>query len=83
MATWPDKRFLVWTAVFDREVPAQKVSNGVGASFFAALRCVRKTCTLYAVWGQGERPWITLPEHCIDELLPWNCKPDSALSDAA
>ena len=23
------------------------------------------------------------PSNRIDELLPWNCKPDSALSDAA
>ena len=41
--------------------------------------------------GLDPQAWLTeilhrIPEHPsnrIDQLLPWNCKPDSALSDAA
>ena len=41
--------------------------------------------------GLDPQAWLTdvlhrIPEHPsnrIDELLPWNCKPDKALSEAA
>ena len=41
--------------------------------------------------GLDPQAWLTevlhrIPEHPsnrIDQLLPWNCKPDNALSDAA
>ena len=41
--------------------------------------------------GLDPQSWLTevlhrIPHHpsnCINELLPWNCKPNSALSDAA
>ena len=62
---------------------------GLGAGPFTSVQRFHRELAHDAV--PGSQAWLTevlhrIPEHPsnrIDELLPWNCKPDSALSDAA